>query len=131
MLSGKCAADSWKALRDTMGPMHRRLFAVFAATIILLMVVPPVCNSFDKWDKGPELPLAGRDTETTLSIVALEVGMGLAVAWGSIFLLNWLAAVHSRLTTETASLLIPCGIRATDYLLLLFSPPWQSLPIRI
>lgn len=111
--------------------MHRRLLTLLAATIILLMVLPPVFNAFDKWDKTPELPMAGHDTETTLMIMALEVGMGVAVAWGSVVFLGWLSAMLLPQLFETGSANASRGVRATEYLLLLFSPPWRPLSLRI
>ena len=111
--------------------MHRRLFAFFATAIVLLMIVPPVLNAFDSWDKTPELPIVGHDTETTLMVMACEAGMGVAVAWASIRLLDWLAAVLLPGIVAAAPLRILRGIRATAYLLLLFSPPWRVLSLRI
>lgn len=111
--------------------MHRRLLALAAATIILLMVLPPVFNTFDKWDKTPELPLVGHDTETTLMVMALEIGMGLAVAWGSLLFLAWLAEVIVPASVDFTSAHARRGFRATEYLLLLFSPPGHPLALRI
>lgn len=111
--------------------MRRRLLGVAAAIIIMLMVLPPVFNLFDTWDKRPELPLMGHDTETTLSMMALEVGMGIAVAWGSVCLLAWLAMVRLVTLFETAPDLALRGIRATEYLLRLYSPPWRIVSLRI
>ncbi len=75
--------------------MRRRLLTVVTASMILMMVLPPVFNVVDKWDKGPELPLVGHDTETTLMMAAFDVGLGVAVAWSAVCLLGWLAAVTS------------------------------------
>jgi hypothetical protein len=111
--------------------MYRRLLALGAAMVILLMVLPPVFNTFDKWDKAPEFPLSGHDTETTLMVMALEVGMGVAVAWGSVLVLGWLAAVLLVWLVEAKPGNVTCGVRATDYLLLLFSPPWRIVSLRI
>lgn len=111
--------------------MYRRLLAVAATTIIMLMVLPPVFNVFDTWDKKPELPLAGHDTETTLSMMALEFGMGIAVAWGSVCLLAWLATVLLSGFFEIAPTRMDRGVRATEYLLLLYSPPWRVVSLRI
>jgi len=111
--------------------MRRRLPALVMASIILLMVLPPVFNTFDRWDKGPELPLVGHDTETTLMMAALDVGLGMAVAWSAVCLLAWLAAVLELGSIETAAVPVRRGVRATEYLLLLFSPPWRIAPLRI
>lgn len=111
--------------------MRRRLLTLVAATIILLMVLPPVFNVFDSWDKAPEFPLTGHDTETTLMWMALEIGMGVAVAWSSVLLLAWLAEVllpGALGIAPTPSR--PCFC-ATEYLLLLFSPPWRDVTLRI
>lgn len=111
--------------------MHRRLLTLIAATTIFLMVLPPVCNMFDKWDKGPELPLTGHDTETTLMVMAFEIGIGVAVAWSSVVLLAWLAKVLLPEMLETEPAQVCWGGRATEYLLLLFSPPGRRLSLRI
>lgn len=112
--------------------MHRRLLAFFALTTILLMVLPPVCNIFDRWDKGAELPLVGHDTETTLAVIAFEVGIGIAVAWGSALLSLWIAKACLRQSIGPSSAKQRRGVRATEYLLLLFSPPpWQSVSLRV
>jgi hypothetical protein len=111
--------------------MRRQLLPVVTASIILLMVLPPMFNLFDKWDKGPELPLVGHDTETTLMMAALEAGLGVAVAWGSVCLLAWLAAAVLPGMIEAVTVRALRGVRATEYLLLLFSPPWQIVSLRI
>lgn len=111
--------------------MSRRLLALVATTIVLLIALPPVLNAFDTWDKTPELPIVGHDTETTLMVMALEAGMGIAVAWASVRLLDWLAAAFLPGLVEAEPVLTLCGIRATDYLLLLFSPPWRTVSLRI
>lgn len=112
--------------------MHRRLLTLFAAATILLMVLPPLCNAFDTWDKKPEFPIAGRDTETSLMVFALEFGMGIAIAWSSVLLLAWLAKAFLPQSTARSLAGVRRGVRATDYLLLLFSPPpWQSVSLRI
>ncbi len=111
--------------------MHRRLLALVATAIVLLIAVPPVLNAFDSWDKSPELPMVGHDTETTLMVMALEAGMGVAVAWASVKLFGWLVAAILPGVVETAPARVRLGIRATAYLLLLFSPPWQAVSLRI
>jgi hypothetical protein len=111
--------------------MKRRLLSLAMASIILMMVVPPVFNTCDKWDKGTELPLVGHDTETTLMMAALETGLGLAVAWSSVRLLSWLAAMLLLHATEIAAVHGRRGFPATEYLLLLFSPPWRIVSLRI
>jgi hypothetical protein len=112
--------------------MRTRLLTIVTASMILMMILPPVFNVVDKWDKGPELPLVGHDTETTLMMAAVDVGFGVAVAWISVSLLAWLAAVLLLRMIETAA---PAhaqrGVRATEYLLMLFSPPWRIVSLRI
>ncbi len=61
--------------------MRKRLLTIVITSMILMMVLPPVFNVVDKWDKGPELPLVGHDTETTLMMSAVDVGLGVAAAW--------------------------------------------------
>ena len=111
--------------------MHRRLLALITTAIVFLIVVPPVLNAFDRWDKTPELPMVGHDTETTLMVMALEAGMGLAVAWAALRLLDWLAAAVPVATIRISPARIRLGVRATAYLLLLFSPPWRAVSLRI
>jgi hypothetical protein len=112
--------------------MRRRLLSIVTASMILMMVLTPAFNVIDKWDKGPELPLVGHDTETTLMMAALDVGLCVAVAWGSVCLLTRLAAVLLLGMIETA---VPVhahrGVSATEYLLMLFSPPWRIVSLRI
>lgn len=112
--------------------MRKRLLTIVITSMILMMVLPPVFNVVDKWDKGPELPLVGHDTETTLMMSAVDVGLGVAAAWSSVCLLAWLDAVLMLGMIETA---VPAharrGVRATEYLLMLFSPPWRTVSLRI
>lgn len=112
--------------------MRRRLLTIVTASMILMMVLPPVFNVVDRWDKGPELPLVGHDTETTLMMAAVDVGLGAAVAWSTVCLLDRLAAVLLLGMIETGT---PArahrGLCATEYLLMLFSPPWRIVSLRI
>lgn len=110
--------------------MNRRLLGIIAAATILLMVLPPLLDTFDKWDRTPEIPVSGHNTETTLSMLAVGVGMGLTVAWSAVLLLNWLAEMLTPGMAAAPSQARP-GFRATDYLLLLFSPPWAFASLRI
>ena len=98
---------------------------------ILLMVLPPVFDTFDTWDKKPELPLVGHNTETTLVAIALEAGMGLAVAWASVLLLNWVASLFPPPMRKLAQVSARTYAYGIDYLLLLFSPPWRLTSLRI
>jgi hypothetical protein len=111
--------------------MRRRLQTLITASIVLLMVLPPLFNTFDTWDKGPELPLVGHDAETTLMMAALDVGLGLAMAWSAGCLLALLAAALLPWLIEIDSVHAHPGFRATEYLLLLFSPPWRIVSLRI
>lgn len=110
--------------------MYRRFLILVAAVTILFMVLPPLFDTFDTWDRSPEIPVAGHNTETNLVVIALEVGVGLAVAWASFLLLNWVAAWFAPRVQKTPA---PAGpeVRATDYLLWLFSPPWAFASLRI
>lgn len=101
-----------------------------AALTIFLMVAPPLCDTFDTWDKTPELPVVGHNTETTVASMALDLGMGLAVAWTAVLLLNWLTALFAPFI-EKLRTPGPPQVRATDYLLLLFSPPLEITILRI
>jgi len=111
--------------------MQRRLPALITASLILLMVVPPILNTFDWWDKTPELPVVGHDTETTLMMAAVEVGLCVAVAWGSVCLFALLALTLRLGRVDVAPVRALRGVRATEYLLLLFSPPWRIVSLRI
>jgi hypothetical protein len=110
--------------------VHRRFLILVAAATILLMVFPPLFDTFDTWDKTPEIPMAGHNAETNLVALALEVGVGLAVAWASVLLLNWLAAWFAPRAQKAPTPVGPQA-RATDYLLWLFSPPWALISLRI
>lgn len=110
--------------------MRRRLLGIIAAATILLMVLPPLLDTFDKWDRTPEIPVSGHNTETTLSMLAVGVGMGLTVAWSAVLLLNWLAEIFAPGMLAAPAQVRP-GFRATEYLLLLFSPPWAFATLRI
>lgn len=101
-----------------------------AALTIFLMVVPPLCDTFDTWDKTPELPLVGHNTETTVAAIALDLGVGLAVAWTAVLLLNCLAALFAP-SVQMGLVPRPRHVRATDYLIELFSPPWDLTSLRI
>lgn len=101
-----------------------------ATAIIALMVLPPLFDTFDHWDKTPEVPVVGHNTETTVAAMAADFAIGLVVAWASVLLANWIAAWLMPRIAKAAAAARP-GIRATDYLLLLFSPPWQAVTLRI
>jgi hypothetical protein len=110
--------------------VSRRFISIFAGIIILLMVLPPLFDTFDTWDKTPEIPVVGHNTETTISVMAIEVGMGFAVAWSIVLLLRWLAEAFAPKLLDTPRP-TQLGVRATDYLLLLFSPPRGLTSLRI
>jgi hypothetical protein len=110
--------------------VSRRLLSIVATAIIALMILPPLFDTFDTWDKTPEIPVAGHNTETTIVVMAIELGMGLVVAWASVLLANWLAA-WLRPQISNAAVAARPGVRATEYLLLLFSPPWEAVTLRI
>lgn len=107
------------------------MLKIVVAAIIALMVLPPLFDTFDSWDKAPEFPVVGHNTETTLAAMALEAAMGLTVAWVSVLLLNWLIT-WLRPRIAEAAVVARVGFRATDYLLMLFSPPpWEAGTLRI
>lgn len=110
--------------------MKGRLLGIIAAATIVLMVLPPLFDSFDKWDRTPEIPVSGHNTETTMAMMAVGVGMCLTIVWSAVLLLNWLAEMFPprRLAARVAA---RPGVRATEYLLLLFSPPWAFASLRI
>ncbi len=110
--------------------MYRRFLILVAAATILLMVLPPLFDTFDTWDRSPEIPVAGHNTETNFVVMALEVGVGLAVAWASVLLLNWVTAWFAPRVIKVPAPVWP-QVRAIDYLLWLFSPPWAFASLRI
>lgn len=116
---------------DMIVSVFRRLLMLVAAITILLMVLPPLFDTFDTWDKGPELPVVGHNTETTIVVMSLQIGLGLAVAWGSILFLKCLGELSAAMRDV---LLVPATearARGMDYQLLLFSPPWRLTFLRI
>jgi hypothetical protein len=110
--------------------VNRRLLGFLAAFTILLMVLPPLFDTFDYWDKTPEIPIVGHNTETTIVRIAEGFALCAVVAWSAVLLLQWLASI---LAPRALKVLAPAqpGIRATEYLLLLFSPPWAFTTLRI
>lgn len=110
--------------------MNRRLLGILAAIAILLMVLPPVFDTFDTWDKTPEIPIVGHNTETTIVWIAEGFAMCAVVAWSAVLLLQWLASI---LVPRALKLLLPVqpDVRATDYFLILYSPPWAFTTLRI
>lgn len=111
--------------------MYRHLLRFLAATAVLLMLLPPLFDTFDTWDKRPELPVAGHNTETTLVLLTAELGMCMVVAWASIRLTQWLVALFAPYLLQVFPAPFRPPVRATDYLLLLFSPPWRPVSLRI
>lgn len=109
----------------------RRLRHLVAALAIILMVVPPLFDTFDTWDKGPELPVVGHNTETNLVFVSAGLGICLALASAAILLFNSFAALFAAADGASMPARSAPQRRATDYLLLLFSPPWPLVALRI
>ncbi len=111
--------------------MYRHVVHFVAAVAVLLMVLPPVFDTFDTWDRRPEVPVAGHNTETTLVVVTVDLGMCMVVAWASIRLMRWLVALLKPFVLKVLAAAFDPPVRATDYLLLLFSPPWRLLSLRV
>lgn len=95
------------------------------------MVMPPLFDTFDNWDTKPELPVVGHNVETTLVVVSADLGLCFAVAWVSTLLLTWLLALFSRFVRNLAPTPFQDHAYGTEYLLLLFSPPWRLTSLRI
>lgn len=112
--------------------MHRRALIFVVVAAIFMMVLPHVLEIFDTWDKRPEIPVAGHDTESTLMEVGFAAGACIGIAW-----------LCASLTTFAAKILLPLLFSpepefavqpfqtATDYLKLLFSPPVSPPVLRI
>jgi hypothetical protein len=109
----------------------RRLRHLVAAMAILLMVVPPLFDTFDTWDKGPELPVIGHNTETNVVLATASLGICFAVISAGILVFNALAALLGASLEASAPAAPLVRARATDYLLLLYSPPWRLTSLRI
>ena len=95
------------------------------------MVLPPVFDTFDTWDRRPEIPMAGHNTETTVRELSAELGMCMVVAWAAIQLMQWLVELLAPYLLQIFSAPLGPEVRATEYLLVLFSPPWRSVSLRI
>ena len=102
------------------------------AITILLMVLPNLLQAIDSWDRKPEIPIAGHDTEATLVELGFEAGLCLAVAWVSIAVLSCQAIMLALVADALArAAVVVSRAFGTDYLLLLFSPPWRPTSLRI
>lgn len=104
---------------------------LFAALTILLMVLPPLFDTFDNWDMKPELPVVGHNVETTIVVVSADLGLCFAVAWFSSLLLNWLLALFPPQVLKLVPSSFQTRAYGIEYLLLLFSPPWRLTSLRI
>jgi len=111
--------------------VYRRLLTFIAAMTILLMVLPPLFDTFDTWDKTPEFPMVGHNTETNLVVIGMDAGLCLGVAWMAVLLLDWLVSLLAPPLRELATAAPQPLSRGTEYLLLLFSPPWRLTSLRI
>ena len=111
--------------------MYRHVVHFVATLAVLLMVLPPVLDTFDTWDKRPELPIVGRNTETNIVVFTADLAMCMVVAWASICLMQWLVTLLARCLLQIFSAPPRPEVRATEYLLLLFSPPWRVVSLRI
>ena len=111
--------------------MVRHLLHLVVAAAILLMFLPPVFDTFDSWDRRPEIPVAGHNTETTLVLVSADLGLCAVVAWTALRFLDWLVALFAPYLLQIFPAPFRPLARATDYLLLLFSPPAPPLSLRI
>ena len=109
----------------------RRLRHLVAALAVLLMVVPPLFDTFDTWDKGPELPVVGHNTETNVVLATASLGICFAVASAAIFIFNGFAALFAAPSAAAAPALRIPHARATGYLLRLYSPPWRLVSLRV
>ena len=116
--------------RATIAFVNRRLLGFLAALTILLMVLPPLFDTFDTWDKKPEIPIVGHNTETTFVRVAEGFAMCAVVACSAVVLLKWLASILAPRALKVFAPIQP-SVRAADYFLLLYSPPWAFATLRI
>jgi len=111
--------------------VYRHVIHFVATVAVLLMVLPPVLDTFDTWDKRPELPMVGRNTETNIVVCTADLAMCMVVAGSSICLLQWLVTLFAPYLQQIFSAPHGPEVRATEYLLLLFSPPWRVVSLRI
>lgn len=109
----------------------RRLRNLVAAFAIALMVFPPLFDTFDSWDKGVELPFIGHNTETNIVIATAELGICFVVAVASVLFFSWVATFFKSFAAAFAPAIREPHKHATDYLLLLYSPPWHTTALRI
>ena len=111
--------------------MYRHVVHFVATVAVLLMVLPPVFDAFDTWDKRPEFPMVGHNTETNIVVFTADLGMCVVVAWASIYLMQWLVTLFAPYLPQIFSAPHGPEVRATEYLLWLFSPPWRVVSLRI
>jgi hypothetical protein len=111
--------------------VYRHVVHFVATVAVLLMVLPPVFDAFDTWDKRPEFPMVGRNTETNIVVWTADLAMCLVVAFESICLMQWLVRLFAPYLLQIFSVPLGPEVRATEYLLLLFSPPWRVVSLRI
>ena len=111
--------------------VYRHVVHFVVTVAVLLMVLPPVFDAFDTWDKRPEFPMVGRNTETNIVVFTADLGMCMVVAWASICLMQWLVTLLAPCLPQIFSAPRGPEVRATEYLLLLFSPPWRDVSLRI
>ena len=95
------------------------------------MLLPPVFDAFDQWDRRPEIPVAGHNTETTLVLVTAELGLCAVVAGTAFRFLQRLVALFAPYLLQIFPAPFRPHARATEHLLLLFSPPLRPLALRI
>jgi hypothetical protein len=111
--------------------VYRHVVHFVATLAVLLMVLPPVFDTFDTWDKRPEIPMVGHNTETNIVVCTADLAMCMVVAWASICLMQWLVTLFPPYLLQIFSAPVEPEVRATEYLLSLFSPPWRVVSLRI
>ena len=92
-----------------------------------MMAVPQLYQTFDRWDTVADI---GRDTEWTLLVVGVCIGVCLLSALLIVELTGWLVAIFMRRLPATLSV-AQLQSKGTDFLRLLFSPPLTATSLRI
>lgn len=107
--------------------MNRRFHTFVAVAAILLMAISQMCELFDRFDTIADV---GHDTEFMLIVIGMCIGLCLLLAWLMVQLVRTVFSLIMWLLRGASPGAQPHSF-GTEYLLLLFSPPWQTTTLRI